>query len=155
VHLLVVIDHRQARVYRTQAHRSVPQRITPYDPGGSGRHLHNVEQDSNGQRKPELKSFYKAVTKTLERAERILLFGAGTGASNAMEHVTKGTHMAKKVTPTYSYSEALEILSEETRCTRQAFDAAMRKAIPGFELRSPHRMSQAELRAVRKILQAP
>jgi len=34
VHLLVVIDHRQARVYKAEVHGSVPQRITPYEPGG-------------------------------------------------------------------------------------------------------------------------
>jgi hypothetical protein len=87
VHLLVVIDHRQARVYKTEVHGSVPQRVTPYNPGGFGRHLHNVQDDSNGQRKPERKSFYEAIAKTLEGAERILLFGSGTGASSAMDEL--------------------------------------------------------------------
>jgi len=86
-HLLVVIDHRQARVYRTEVHGSVPQRITPYDPGGFGRHLHNVQEGSNGQRKPERRSFYEAVAKTLASAEKVLLFGSGTGASSAMEEL--------------------------------------------------------------------
>jgi len=86
-HLLVVIDHRQARVYKAEVHGSVPQRITPYNPGGFGRHLHYVQDDSNGQRKPELKSFYEAVAKTLKGAEQILIFGGGTGASSAMEEL--------------------------------------------------------------------
>jgi len=86
-HLLVVIDHRQARVYETEVHGSVPQRIMPYDPGGFGRHLHYVQDDSNGKRKPERKSFYEAVAKTLKGAEQILIFGSGTGASSAMEHL--------------------------------------------------------------------
>jgi hypothetical protein len=86
-HLLVVIDHRQARVYKTEVHGAVPQRITPYDPGGGGRHLHYVQEDSHGQRKPELKSFYEAVAKTLKGAEQILIFGGGTGASSAMEQL--------------------------------------------------------------------
>ncbi|TFG38849.1 MAG: hypothetical protein E4H48_09930 [Syntrophobacterales bacterium] len=86
-HLLVVIDHRQARVYKTEVHGSVPQRVTPYDPGGLGRHLHNVQDESNGQRKPERRSFYKAVAKTLRGAEQILVFGSGTGASSAMEEL--------------------------------------------------------------------
>jgi hypothetical protein len=83
-HLLVVIDHRQARVYKAELHGSVPQRVTPYNPGGSGRHLHNVQDDSNGQRKPELRSFYEDIAKTLQGAEEILIFGSGTGASSAM-----------------------------------------------------------------------
>jgi hypothetical protein len=87
VHLLVVIDHRQARVYKTQVHGSLPQQVTPYDPGGFGRHLHYVQDDSTGQRKPERKSFYEAVAKVLEDAEKVLLFGSGTGASSAMEHL--------------------------------------------------------------------
>lgn len=85
--LLVVIDHREARVYKTGVHGSVPQRIAPYKQGGFGRHLHNVQDESNGRRKPERKSFYEAVAKTLLGAERILVFGGGTGASSAMEEL--------------------------------------------------------------------
>jgi len=86
-HLLVIIDHRQASVYKTEVHGSVPQQITPYDPDGSGRHLHYVQNDSNGQRRPEQKSFYEAVAKTLQGADEILVFGSGTGASSAMEEL--------------------------------------------------------------------
>jgi len=68
-------------------HGAVPQRITPLDPNGFGRQLHYVQDDSNGQRKPELKSFYEAVVKTLQGAEAILIFGSGTGASSAMTHL--------------------------------------------------------------------
>jgi hypothetical protein len=87
LHLLVVIDHREARVYRAEMHGSVPQRVMPYDPDGYGRHLRYVEDDANGQRKPERKSFYEAVAKTLRGAEKVLLFGRGTGASSAMEQL--------------------------------------------------------------------
>jgi hypothetical protein len=83
-HLLVVIDHRQARIYQAELPGSLPERIVPYDPDGSGRHLHYVQNDSNGQRRPERKSFYDAVAKTLRGAEQILMFGPGTGASSAM-----------------------------------------------------------------------
>lgn len=86
-HLLVVIDHRLARVYRTEFSGSVPERIVPYDAAGAGRHLHHVEDDASGQRKPEVRSFYQAVAKTLGRAEKILLFGSGTGASSAMNEL--------------------------------------------------------------------
>ena len=86
-HLLVVIDHREARIYRAELHGSVPQRITPYDPHGFGRYLHYVQDDSHGQRKPERKSYYEAVAKTLHGAKKILLFGSGTGSSSAMEQL--------------------------------------------------------------------
>jgi hypothetical protein len=86
-HFLVVIDHREARIYSAELHGSVPHRITPYDPFGFGRDLHYNQDDSNGQRKPERKSFYEAVAKTLHGARQILLFGAGTGASSAMQQL--------------------------------------------------------------------
>lgn len=86
-HFLVVIDHREARIYQTELAGSVPHRITPYDPFGFGRALHYNQDDSNGQRKPEQKSFYEAVAETLKGAEQILMFGGGTGASSAMEQL--------------------------------------------------------------------
>ena len=86
-HLLVVIDHHEARVYSAEVHGTVPARITPYDPFGFGRSLRYTQDDSNGQRKPELKSFYEAVAKTLEGARQILVFGTGTGASSAMDQL--------------------------------------------------------------------
>jgi hypothetical protein len=90
LHLLVVIDHREARIYKTELRGSVPQRIVPYDsdmPRGSGRYLHNMGDDANGQRKPEISSFYKAIAGALKGAEKILVFGGGTGASSAMGHL--------------------------------------------------------------------
>jgi hypothetical protein len=86
-HLLVVIDHREARIYQTEMHGSVPQVIRPYDPDGSHRNLRYVEENSSGQRKPELKPFYEAVAKTLSGAEKILIFGSSTGASSAMDYL--------------------------------------------------------------------
>jgi hypothetical protein len=86
-HLVVVIDHREARIYRADVHGSLPQRITPYDPHGFGRYLHFVQDESHGLRKPERKSFYEAVAKTLQGAESILLFGSGTGSSSAMDQL--------------------------------------------------------------------
>jgi hypothetical protein len=87
VHLLVVIDHREARIFKTEVHGSVPERITPFDPQGTHRHLHNVEDDSNGQRKPEPKAFYEAIARTLSGAEKILILGSATGSSSAMDHL--------------------------------------------------------------------
>jgi hypothetical protein len=84
-HLLVVINHREARIYRTELRDSVPEGITPYDPDGTRRHLHNLNDDANGQ--PELKSFYEAIADSLKDAEKILIFGSSTGASSAMDYL--------------------------------------------------------------------
>jgi hypothetical protein len=84
-HLLVVIDHHEARVYRTEVHGAVPERIVPYDPYGYGRHLHSAHEWTDGKRQPEPKSFYEAVAKTLGGAGQVLVFGSGTGRSSAME----------------------------------------------------------------------
>ena len=84
-HLLVVIDHQEARVYRTEDSGAVSERITPYDPHGYGRHLHSAHEWTDGKRQPERKSFYEAVAKTLQGAGQVLLFGSGTGRSSAMD----------------------------------------------------------------------
>lgn len=87
-HLLVVIDHREARIYRTELHGSVPQRIETFDPDGSGRYLHDVQDDADGLAKARnRRSFYDAIALTLRRAEQVLIFGSGTGASSAMDHL--------------------------------------------------------------------
>jgi hypothetical protein len=109
-HLLVVIDHREARIYNTEWQGSVPQKVTPYDPFGFGRELHYKQDDSNGQRKPEQKSFYEAVAKTLAGAQKILLFGAGTGSSSAMEQLVlnlkKNHHeLAERIVGTVAVDE--------------------------------------------------
>jgi hypothetical protein len=87
VNLLVVIDHREARIYRTELKGTVPQRIVPHDPGNEGRHLHSVSNDANGQRLPEIRSYYESIAKSLHGATSILLFGTGKGASSAMHHL--------------------------------------------------------------------
>jgi hypothetical protein len=84
-HLLVVIDHQEARVYRTEVHGAVPLSMVPYDPHGYRKHLHSAHEWTDGKRQPERKSFYEAIAKTLRGADQVLLFGSGTGRSSAME----------------------------------------------------------------------
>ena len=86
-HLLVVIDHHEAKIYRTELSGAVPQKLVPYDPHGFGRHLCSDTVETDGKRKPERKSFYEAVAATLRGADQILVFGHGTGESSAMEHL--------------------------------------------------------------------
>ena len=87
VHVLVVIDHRMARIYKADLHETVHDCIIPYDANGLGRHLHYVQSESNEQRQPKRKSFYDAVAKTLHSAKKILLFGSETGAGSPMDQL--------------------------------------------------------------------
>jgi hypothetical protein len=84
-HLMVVIDHKEARVYRTEVQGAVPVSFVPYDPHGYRKHLHSAHEWTDGKRQPERKSFYEAIAKTLLGADQVLLFGSGTGRSSAME----------------------------------------------------------------------
>jgi len=100
--LLVVLDHHEAKIYRTETNGAVPIRLEPYDPHGHGRHLHSAHEWTDGKGQPERKSFYEAIAKTLRGAEQILVFGSGTGKSSAMEQLLsdlKEHHLdvAKKV----------------------------------------------------------
>jgi len=85
--LLVVLDHREARVYKTASHGETSQRIRPYNPHGFGRHLRYVPELSNSRGKREGFSFYQSIVKTLDAADQILLFGRGTSASSAVEQL--------------------------------------------------------------------
>jgi phosphoheptose isomerase len=46
-----------------------------------------VDDEANGQRQPELKSFYEAIAANLKGAEQVLIFGNATGASSAMDYL--------------------------------------------------------------------
>ena len=89
-HLLVDIDHHEAKVYRTEVHGAVPQRLEPYDPHGYGRHLHSATEPTDGKGPHERKSFYEAIAKTLRGSEQVLVFGSGTGKSSAMDQLLAG-----------------------------------------------------------------
>jgi hypothetical protein len=86
-HLLVVIDHHEAKIYRMDLDGAVPRHLVPYDPHGFGRHLQSENPHTAGKRVPEQKSFYESIAATLRGAERILIFGSGTGESSAMEQL--------------------------------------------------------------------
>jgi hypothetical protein len=86
--LIVAINHREARIYAADKHGAVPQHVTPTPNGSaSSRYLHYVNDEANGQRRPEPKDYYEDVARRLKGAERILIFGSGTGASSAMNHL--------------------------------------------------------------------
>ncbi|MFN6401157.1 MAG: hypothetical protein ACK449_14785 [Planctomycetota bacterium] len=87
--MIVVVDHHYAKVFRSEIHGTVPQRIEPYDPHGFHRHLISNNQPTVGKNAPGRKSFYEAIAATLRSADKILIFGHGAGHSSAMEQLVK------------------------------------------------------------------
>ena len=84
-HWLVVIDHREARIYRSATPGAVPQLIRPHAPEDFFRHAHNSKDFSRGREKPDPNSFFEPVAGVLNGAGEILIFGAGTGTGSEME----------------------------------------------------------------------
>ena len=84
-HWLVVIDHHEARIFRSEMRGTIPQQILPHEPDDYFRHAHNSKDFSRGQEKPDPNSFFAPVAKALQAPGRILVFGTGTGTSSEME----------------------------------------------------------------------
>ena len=83
-HWLLVIDHHEARIFRTEMHGTLPERILPHQPGGD-RGSRKSEDFERGEEEPDVHSFFEPVVEALQGALQILIFGTGTGTSNEME----------------------------------------------------------------------
>jgi hypothetical protein len=84
-HWLVVIDHHEARIYRSEMSGTVPERILPHEPSDFFRHAHNSKDFSRGKEKPDPNSFFEPVAAALKAPGKILVFGTGKGTSSEME----------------------------------------------------------------------
>lgn len=80
-HGLVVIDHQQARIYRTELHGSVPERILPFQPADDFRRARDQE-------KRDQHRFFEPVAAALKNVRQILVFGSGKGSSSEMGQFT-------------------------------------------------------------------
>lgn len=82
---LVVIDHREARVFRSTAPGAVPQQIRPHVPEDFFRRAPNSRDAALDQAKPDANRFFEPVAGVLNGAGKILVFGTGTGTSSEMD----------------------------------------------------------------------
>lgn len=95
-HWLLVIDHHEARIFRTEMAGASPQRIQPHQPAHF-HHTPNSQQFARGQEKPDPNSFFEPVAHALAAAGPVLLFGHGTGHASEMDQFiawTKVRHPA-------------------------------------------------------------
>ena len=83
-HWLVVIDHHEARIFRSEISGTIPQQILPHEPDDFFRHAPNSMYFSRGREKPDANSFFEPVAKALQAPGPILIFGSGTGTSSEM-----------------------------------------------------------------------
>lgn len=84
-HWLVVIDHREARIFRSEMHGSVPRQILPHHPADYFRHAHNSKDFSRGQEKPDPNSYFEPLAQALKGTGKILIMGSGKGTGSEME----------------------------------------------------------------------
>ncbi|HXA15070.1 MAG TPA: hypothetical protein VNW23_08080 [Opitutaceae bacterium] len=84
-HWLLVIDHHEARLFRSEMYGAVPLQILPHKPEDYFRHAHNSRDFSRGQEKPDPNNFFEPVAKALQATGQILIFGTGTGTSSEMD----------------------------------------------------------------------
>lgn len=83
-HLLVVLEHHKAQVYRTELRGSEPRHIYPYDPYNYGHPTGDTQDDAGDQRTPEHGSFRVKLARRLQGADTIVIFGHGPDANRVM-----------------------------------------------------------------------
>ncbi len=84
-HWLLLIDHHEARIFRSEIHGGLPRKILPVE---YFRHTRDSRDVSRGKEKPDATGFFQLVAGALRPAVQILVFGTGTGTSNEMNQFT-------------------------------------------------------------------
>jgi hypothetical protein len=84
-HWLLVIDHHEARIFRSEMRGAIPLQILPHEPDDYFRHGRDSKEVSRGKEKPDPNSFFEPIARALNAPGQILIFGAGTGASSEMD----------------------------------------------------------------------
>lgn len=85
VNWLLVIDHHEARIFRSEMRGAVPERISPLQPKNDFRSAPDAKDFSRGQQNPSPNTFFVPVAKALQSAGQILIFGSGKGKSSEMD----------------------------------------------------------------------
>ncbi len=82
-HLLVVIDHHEARIFRTELKDGVPETVILHDTDGHKAHVHSAHDFRDHTEGKNYDDYFEEIAKTLSGSERVLIFGSGKGSSSA------------------------------------------------------------------------
>lgn len=83
-HWLLVIDHHEARIFRTEMDGAHPKRIQPHQPAHLN-HTPHAKDFTRGQEKPDPTAFFEPVAQALAAPGPVLVFGHGKGNASEME----------------------------------------------------------------------
>jgi hypothetical protein len=86
-HLLVIVEHRQVLIYRTDFAHSLPEQIAPYDPEHNGQHVHSIQDHKGNLHRPAAPTFYTAIAKSLRDADEILIFATRACGKTLMDNL--------------------------------------------------------------------
>ncbi len=90
-HWLLVIDHREARIFSPKSGGGVTLQILPPEPSEHFNHAPDSKDFSRGKERPDPKTYFKPVAEALGSAGPILVFGQGTGMSSEMDRFVAWT----------------------------------------------------------------
>ena len=99
---LLVLNHSEARIYRTVDSEAKPIHIEPYDPHGWDKHVHNSKETARPHTSALHHEFYEKIANALNGEGRILVFGSGKGSSQECDQMFedlkhKHSDIAKRV----------------------------------------------------------
>lgn len=108
---VLVIDHREVRIFRSEVGGTNPEQILPHEPDDFFRHAHNSMDFSRGKEKPDPNSFFEPVAKALQAAGQIVILGSGTGMSSEMDQFiawskTHHPELAKRIIGSVAVDES-------------------------------------------------
>lgn len=85
---LLIIDHREARIYRSAAPGAVAQQIRPRVSEAAFRSAASSPEAARRAEKNTANAFFEPVAAVLSGAGKILVFGSGAGKNGEMEQFT-------------------------------------------------------------------
>lgn len=81
-HWLLVIDHHEARIYRSEMDAAAALRIVPHQPVNP---TGSTKEFAKGKDLPDPHSFFEPVAQALQTGGPVLIFGSGKGKSSEMD----------------------------------------------------------------------